>query len=87
MLRKWSTIVLFLLATPVLALAQNTGKLSGVVTDAQTGETLPGANVIIDGTQMGTATDVDGNYFILGVPVGTYTIRASFVGYQSQTME
>ena len=87
MLRKWGTLVLFLLATPILALAQNTGKLSGVVMDGSTGEPLPGANVVIDGTQLGTATDVDGNYFILGVPVGTYTIRATFVGYSPQVQE
>ncbi len=87
MLRKWGTLVLFLLATPVLALAQNTGKLSGEVIDASTGEPLPGANVVIVGTQLGTAADVDGSYFILGVPVGTHDIQASFVGYQPQMIE
>lgn len=86
MLRKWSTIVLLLLATPVLALAQNTGKLAGRVLDASTGEPLPGANVVIEGTQLGTASDVEGNYFIIGVPVGTYDIQASFVGYSPQTV-
>lgn len=86
MLRKWGTLVLFLLATPILALAQNTGKLSGQVTDASTGEPLPGANVILEGTQLGTATDADGSYFIIGVPVGTYDIQASFVGFQTQTV-
>lgn len=85
MLRKWGTLVLFLLATPLFAFAQNTGKLAGRVLDASTGEPLPGATVVIVGTQLGTATDVDGNYFIIGVPVGTYDIQFSFVGYQSQT--
>ena len=85
MLRKWGTIVLLLLAVPTMALAQSTGKLSGRVVDASTGEGLPGANVIIDGTQLGTATDVEGNYFIIGVPVGTYDITASFVGYTPVT--
>ena len=86
MLRKWGTLVLFLLVTPALALAQNTGRLAGVVTDASTGEPLPGANVIIAGTQLGTAADVDGNYYVIGVPVGTYDIQASFVGFQEQTV-
>ncbi|HEX7070253.1 MAG TPA: TonB-dependent receptor [Rhodothermales bacterium] len=71
---------------PALAWAQNTGKLAGVVTDASTGDPLPGANVVLGGTQMGTITDADGNYFILGVPVGTYDVEASFVGYQTQTV-
>src|SRR5690606_29950618 len=45
------------------------------------------ANVVIEGTQLGAATDIDGNYFIIGVPVGTYSVTASFVGYASQTIE
>lgn len=85
MLRKWGTLVLLLLAMPILAMAQNTGKLAGRILDASTGEALPGANVLLEGTQMGTITDVDGNYFIIGVPVGTYNVQASFVGYQTQT--
>ncbi len=80
------TTVLVLLAIPAVALAQNTGKLSGVVTDADTGEPLPGANVVLGGTLLGTASDIDGNYFVIGVPVGTYDVTASFVGYQAQTI-
>ncbi len=41
--------------------------------------------MIVVGTTIGSATDVDGNYFIIGVPVGTYTIQAQFVGFQTQT--
>ena len=87
MYRKWSTTVLLALLLPITAWAQSSGKLTGRVTDAATGEGLPGANVIIVGTQIGTATDVDGNYTIIGVPVGTYTIRGSFVGYTDVTVE
>lgn len=86
MLRKWSMLVLMLLATPVLVFAQNTGKLSGVVTDADTGESIPGAQVVVMGTTLGAITDVDGNYFIIGVPVGSYDVQARFVGYQEQTV-
>lgn len=86
MLRRWGTIALFVLAAPALALAQNTGKLSGQVIDASTGEPLPGAAVVVEGTQLGAATDIDGNYFIIGVPVGTYDVRATFVGYSPQTV-
>ena len=80
------TTVFVLLVIPAVALAQNTGKLSGVVTDADTGEPLPGANIVLGATLLGTASDIDGNYFVIGVPVGTYDVTASFVGYQAQTI-
>lgn len=86
MLRKWGMLVLALLITPMIALAQNTGKISGVVTDGETGDPLPGASIVLLGTQLGTISDVDGNYFIIGVPVGSYDVQASFVGYQSRTV-
>ena len=86
MLRKWGMLVLMLLATPALVLAQNTGKISGVVTDADTGDSIPGAQVVLVGTTLGAITDVDGNYFIIGVPVGTFDVQARFVGYQEQTV-
>ncbi|MGB1374997.1 MAG: carboxypeptidase regulatory-like domain-containing protein, partial [Rhodothermales bacterium] len=75
-----------LLATPALVLAQNTGKISGVVTDADTGDSIPGAQVVVVGTTLGAITDVDGNYFIIGVPVGAYDVQTRFVGYQEQTV-
>ena len=82
MFRKLSTLVLFLLlGSPIVAFAQNTGKLAGRVTDAADGAGLPGANVIIEGTTLGAATDLDGYYVIVGVPVGAWDITARFVGY------
>ena len=87
MLRNLGTLVLMLLlATPLAAVAQNTGKLAGRVVD-DLGDPLPGANVVVEGTQLGAATDIDGNYFIIGIPVGEYPVTASFVGYQTQTVE
>ena len=58
-----------------------TGTLSGTISDAASGETLPGSNIIIVELSRGSATDVDGNYTIENIPVGTYTVRASFLGY------
>ena len=87
MFYKLSTLVLFLmLAAPGVALAQGTGTLAGTVVD-DLGDPLPGANVLIEGTQLGAATDFDGDYRIIGVPVGDYNITASFVGYGSVTIE
>ncbi|NOZ55192.1 MAG: TonB-dependent receptor plug domain-containing protein [Calditrichaeota bacterium] len=61
--------------------AGTTGKIAGVVKDADTGEPLPGVNVVIVGTQMGAATNENGYYFIIGVPPGVYTVRAQMIGY------
>jgi len=58
------------------------GKIAGRVTDADTGDPLPGVNVVVVGTTLGAATDTDGDYFIANLPTGTYGVRASFVGYQ-----
>lgn len=69
-----------LLALHALAIG-TTGKISGIVRDSKTGEPLPSVNVTIDGTSYGAATNLDGFYVILNVPPGTYTVRASYVGY------
>ena len=65
--------------------AGSTGKISGKVVEKSTGETLPGANVVIEGTTLGAVTDSDGNYFIINVPPGSYTVSASMVGYHKTT--
>ena len=85
MLRKWGMLVVVLLVTPMLAWSQTTGKVAGRVIDQDTGEGLPGASVALAGTLQGTVTDIDGNYFIIGVSVGQYDVQASFVGYQTST--
>ena len=56
------------------------GTISGTVRDAETGEPLPGANVRVEGTGAGAATDRDGR-FQIGVGPGTYTVAVSFIGY------
>ncbi len=62
--------------------AGTTGKIAGKVKDAQTGQPLPGVNVIVEGTNMGAATRADGYYVILNIPPGVYTLRFSMIGYQ-----
>jgi hypothetical protein len=62
------------------------GKIAGTVKDAQTGEPLPGANVQIVGTTMGASSDVQGRYFILNIPPGTYSLKATFIGYEPKTI-
>jgi len=72
---------LFIWCQPTLA--GTVGKVSGRVTDAENGEGLPNANVVLEGTTLGAATDINGNYTILNVPPGVHTVVFSFVGYQS----
>ncbi len=76
------TLLCSLLLLPALLLAQGTGKVKGIVTDQASNEPLIGASVSIEGTSLGAATDIDGNYIILNVPAGTHTVRTSYVGYQ-----
>jgi outer membrane receptor protein involved in Fe transport len=60
-----------------------TGKIAGKVTDAKTGAPLGGAIIKVDGTNMGAEADASGDYVILNVPVGTYSVTASYVGYET----
>jgi len=62
--------------------AGNTGKIAGVVTDSAQRTGLPGANVILEGTTIGTITDLQGNYSILNIPPGLYKLKATMVGYR-----
>ncbi len=80
MKRILQTTVILLI--PVFLFSQDVGKIAGTATDEATGEPLAGANVLVEGTSFGAASDTDGDYIILGVPVGTYTVRCEFIGYR-----
>ncbi len=71
------------LLVPLTLRAGTTGKLVGTVLDAETGEPLAGANVIIEGTSRGAATDLDGDFIIVNLIPSHYTVTASVLGYQS----
>lgn len=66
--------------------AGTTGKLVGRVIDATTSEGLAGVNIIIENSSLGAASDVDGNYLIIGVPPGSYSITASFISYKDMVV-
>ncbi len=78
--RSFMFLVSFLL--PLSLFAQIT--ISGTVSDASTGNALAGANVVVEGTDLGAAADASGNYSIEGVPAGA-TITASMIGYTSSS--
>jgi len=62
------------------------GKIRGVVTDAESGDPLLGANVVIQGTVLGSATDENGEFIVLNIPVGKYSLVATYMGYQKVTI-
>ena len=76
-----SVAVLMMLAISTLS-AQTAGKISGKITDLESGEPLVGCNVVVVGTMMGASTDPDGTYFIINVPPGKFEVEASLLGYQ-----
>jgi outer membrane receptor protein involved in Fe transport len=86
-MKKFLPILFSFLVAASALFAGSTGKLAGKVTDKSTGEPLPFVNVIIVGTTTGAATDVDGNYTILNIPPGTYSVKASAVGYIDMVVE
>lgn len=80
----WIALLLLVTATP--ASGQSRGKIAGTVTDATTGSPLPGVNVVVVGTTIGAATDASGDYFVANLQVGTYDVRATFLGYDTLTV-
>ena len=81
-----SLLALCFLSFAAGAAFAQTGTIKGKVTDKQTGETLPGATVQVEGTAHGAAADVNGDYKITDVPAGRYQLVARFIGYQDETI-
>ncbi len=79
-------LIAFIFGNELVA-AGTTGKIVGTITDAETGEPLPGVNVAIIGTQQGAITDLEGYYVILNVTPGEYELRASFLGFGTQIIQ
>ncbi|MEQ9309934.1 MAG: TonB-dependent receptor [Balneolaceae bacterium] len=82
MLKKLLLTVVCLALYAVPTFAQS-GSISGTITDSRTGETLPGATVLISSIQKGTSTNVDGEFSLTNVPVGTYNLVAQYIGFKS----
>lgn len=77
----------FLILIQTSLFAQTTGKIAGVISDANTDEPLTGANVILKGTYIGTAVGLDGTFYIINVPPGTYTVSVQMIGYETVEVE
>lgn len=63
------------------------GTLRGVVLDSTNAEPLIGANIIVEGTSLGTATDIEGKFKISGIPFDKKSIKISYLGYHSKTLQ
>ena len=81
--RQRSFLLVALLLMGCLQLLAQTRTIKGVVTDAQNGEALIGATVIVEGDKSGTVTDFDGN-FSLQVPSSARKVKISYIGYIDQ---
>jgi len=84
-MNRWFSVLTILLMLSGSLLAQS-GKISGKITDLSTGEALIGANVVVVGTSLGAATDINGEFSIRNLTAGTYELKASFIGYQTITI-
>lgn len=76
-------ICLLVLASSINA---QTGKITGKIVDAKTGETLPGATVLIEGTTKGASCDLDGNFSLNNAPAGTHVLIVSFITYETKRL-
>lgn len=78
-------LTLFLFLGIVHFIFGQTGTLSGVVKDAETGETLPFCNVFINNTTISTVTDIDGKFILSNLEAGPLEVGFSFMGYVAET--
>jgi TonB-dependent receptor len=77
------TIIVLLTLTLSNSLYAQSGSFKGRVFDKEAREVLIGANVVIQGSNIGAATDLDGNFVIRNIPVGKHIVRISYIGYNS----
>ena len=86
MKKKLLLLAFVLLSICIAQSFGQSGIIKGVITDANEGSTLPGATIYIEGTTIGTVTDVDGVYVLTGVPIGNQIISISFLGFETKTV-
>jgi hypothetical protein len=76
-------IIILFAALVGVVFSGTTGKISGKIVIEGTEEPLIGANVMVEGTPYGSATDIKGSYYILQIPPGSYNVKISMIGYQT----
>ncbi len=80
-------LLIFLALLVISSRAAASGKISGQVKAADSGELLPGASVFLKGTKLGAATDLNGKFVIPIVPAGRYKLMVRYIGYQPKTID
>ena len=81
-MRKGYVLLFLFLILPLPVLAQEGGVIRGTVTDAETGDPLPGAHVCIASSRFGTTTDLEGRYALEALPPGAHRLYVSMLGYE-----
>jgi outer membrane receptor protein involved in Fe transport len=81
LLAKCAGVVLVALCAYAAPAHAQTGRITGIVTDQQTGQPLVGVQIFLEGTGRGTLTQESGRYFLINVPPGNYTLVAQLIGY------
>lgn len=78
-------VVILTLALPVSADAQETGTITGTVVDETSGDPIPSAQVVLEGTGRGTLTNQQGAFLLQAVPAGEYVLAVLSLGYGDQS--
>ncbi|MEJ2543621.1 MAG: carboxypeptidase-like regulatory domain-containing protein, partial [Calditrichaceae bacterium] len=73
------TVLLF---SFTMVYAQGSGRVAGLILDKVSGDPLPGANLMLEGTSLGASTDLNGEYLISKVPPGSYNLVVKYIGYK-----
>jgi outer membrane receptor protein involved in Fe transport len=86
-LAVFSILVALAICFPCRLFAGTTGKIAGMVIDADTGEPLMAVNIVVEGTTMGGISNLEGLYHVVNVPPGIYTVKATMMGYQAMVKD
>lgn len=81
-MQKYSIVLIFILL--LTGLEAQTGRISGTILDSKTGETLPGATILVEGTARGASADFDGKFSINNIPAGKVTLVVSYISYTTK---
>jgi hypothetical protein len=86
LINKYTNLIILFLSLSSAAIAQD-GTLRGTIKDAKTKEDIIGATILVQGINKGAATDINGFFSFSKLPVGSYSLKISYVGYDSKIYE